>query len=44
MTAVWVIINFQQQKLKAYNALLKNPMKSDQKDHHIFGGHHHRLR
>lgn len=44
MTAVWVIINFQQQKLKAYNALLKNPMKSDQKDHHIFGGHHQTLR
>lgn len=32
MTAVWVIINFQQWKVKAYNALLKNPRKRDQKD------------
>lgn len=44
MTAVWVIINCQQWKVKADNALLKNPMKSDQKDHHIFGGHHQWLR
>lgn len=44
MTAVWVIINFQQWKVKAYNALLKNPRKRDQKDHDILGGHHQRLR